>query len=78
MGASKRENFERRVKGTGEVPWLALVEVDIGDGGVGERGVLDLPREVAHDQLLVRGMEAEAGREPMVGIVGRTKRRRRR
>ena len=45
----------------GEVPGLELVEVDLGDGVDLERAAVHLALEVVGDELLVRGMEAEAG-----------------
>ncbi|BAS85333.1 Os03g0624700, partial [Oryza sativa Japonica Group] len=50
---------------TGEVPWLALVEVDVGDGAGGEAEVGDLAGEVVRHQLLVRRVEPEPRRQPL-------------
>ena len=49
---------------TWEIPWLALVEVDVGDGAGGEGEVGDLAGEVVGDELLVRRVEPEPRREP--------------
>lgn len=46
----------------GEVPWLELVEVDLGDGVHLERAAQHLALEVVGDELLVGGVEAEGGR----------------
>lgn len=46
-----------------EVPGLELVEVDLGDGVDLERAAENLALEVVGDELLVRGVEAEARRE---------------
>jgi hypothetical protein len=51
---------------TWEVPWLALVEVDVGDGARGEAQVGDLAGEVVGDELLVRRVEAEPWRQPLL------------
>jgi len=51
---------------TWEVPWLALVEVDVGDGAGGEGEVRDLAGEVVGDELLVRRVEPEPRREPLL------------
>jgi hypothetical protein len=48
---------------TGEVPWVALVDVDLGDDGHGAGHGGGLPGEVVDDELLVGGVEPEAGRE---------------
>ena len=47
----------------GEVPGLELVEIDLGDGVDLEWAAEDLALEVVGDELLVRGVEAEARRE---------------
>jgi hypothetical protein len=44
---------------TGQVPWLALVEVGLADGARGEARVGGLPGEVVRDELLVGGVEPE-------------------
>ena len=51
---------------TWEIPWLALVEVDVGDGAGGEGEVGDLAGEVVGDELLVRRVEPEPRREPLL------------
>jgi hypothetical protein len=58
---------------TWEVPWLALVEVDVGDGARGEGEVGHLAGEVVGDELLVRRVEPEPWREPL--LHGRRRRR---
>lgn len=52
----------RRV--TRQVPGLAFVEVDFGNGMDSEAAVDNLLGKVVGDELLVRGVEAEAGRQP--------------
>ena len=51
---------------TGEIPRVALVDVDLGDDGDGARHGGRLVHEVVHDQLLVRGVEPEPGWEVQV------------
>ena len=48
---------------TWKLPWLALVEVDLGDGIDAEGPAADLAPEVVSDELLIGGVEAEARRE---------------
>ena len=48
---------------TWKVPWLALVEIDVGDGTGDEGEVGDLAAEVVSDELLVRRVEPEARRQ---------------
>lgn len=57
----------------GKVPWLDLVEVDLGDGIHLERATEDLALEVVGDELLIRWVEAEPR-----GERGRLRPRRRR
>lgn len=45
---------------TWELPGLALVEVDLGDGAAGEGAVEDFLEQVEGDELLVGGVEPEA------------------
>ena len=42
---------------TGELPGLALVEVDLGDGAAGEGAVEDLLEQIVCDELLVGRVE---------------------
>jgi hypothetical protein len=48
---------------TGELPWLALVEVDVSDDEAGEEAVESLGDEVVGDHLLVGGVEPEPRRQ---------------
>lgn len=51
----------------GEVPGLEAVEVDLGDGVDAEAAAEDAAAEVVGDELLVRGVEAEARGERHLG-----------
>ena len=55
---------ERRHIRTCELPWLALVEVDLGDDVQLDLQPVDLSLQVVVHQLLVRRVEPEARREP--------------
>lgn len=48
---------------TWQLPWLALVEVDDGDDLELDLEVVDPPLEVVADELVVGGVEPEAGRQ---------------
>ena len=48
---------------TGEIPRVALVDVDLGDDGDRAGDGRGLVHEVVDDELLVRGVEAEPGWE---------------
>lgn len=52
---------------TRELPGLALVEVDFGNGATSEIGVHDLLEEVVGDEFLVGRVEAEPRRQ--LGVV---------
>ena len=54
---------------TGKLPWLALVEVDFGDGSAGEGAVENFLEEVVGDELLVGGVEAESGGKVVAVVV---------
>ena len=51
---------------TGEIPGVALVDVDLGDDGDRARNGGGLVHEVVHDQLLVSGVEPEPSWEVQV------------
>jgi hypothetical protein len=48
---------------TGEVPWIELVDVDVGDDRDGARRGGGAVAEVVQDELLVRGVEPEPRRQ---------------
>jgi hypothetical protein len=48
---------------TWQVPWVELVDVDVGDDGDRARRVAGAVAEVVEDQLLVRRVKPEAGRQ---------------
>jgi hypothetical protein len=48
---------------TRELPWLALVQVDLRDGAAAEAAVHGLAEEVVGDELLVRRVEPEPRRQ---------------
>jgi hypothetical protein len=48
---------------TRELPWLALVQVDLRDGAAAEAAVHCLAEEVVGDELLVRRVEPEPRRQ---------------
>jgi hypothetical protein len=54
---------------TREVPGLAFVEVHFANGAHFEADVADLAGQVVADELLVRGVEAEARRELHAAIL---------
>lgn len=56
---------------TWEVPWLAVVEVHVGDDDAGEAPVLGLAGEVVGHHLLVGGVEPEPRRHAVAGGEGR-------
>nr|GMC66499.1 hypothetical protein C4D60_Mb04t02340 [Ipomoea batatas]GMC68083.1 hypothetical protein C4D60_Mb04t02340 [Ipomoea batatas] len=47
--------------GTGKLPGVELVEINIGDNGNGDRLGGAFPAEIVHHQLIVGGMEPETG-----------------
>ena len=51
---------------TGELPWVELVDVDLGDDGDGDGEPSALAAEVVHHQLLVRRVEPEPRRQMQV------------
>jgi hypothetical protein len=59
LGEVKRD----RLLLTGEIPWLALVEVDVSDDEAGEEAVEHLGDEVVGHHLLVGGVEPEPRRQ---------------
>lgn len=54
---------------TRKVPWLAFVEIHLRNGVHGEAAVHDLLGEVVADELLVCGVETEAGRQEWLSLL---------
>lgn len=52
----------------GEVPWLPLVQIDLGDGIHHEGAAAHLALQVVADQLLVGGLEPEARSSREAGV----------
>lgn len=48
---------------TWKLPWLALVEVDLGDGSAGEAAVEGFLEKVMGNELLIGGVKAKAWRK---------------
>jgi hypothetical protein len=59
----RRARARRVVLLTWQVPWIELVDVDVGDDGDRARRVGGAVAEVVEDQLLVRRVETEPRRQ---------------
>ncbi|BAS75587.1 Os01g0884350, partial [Oryza sativa Japonica Group] len=61
IGRMEEEDYR-----TGKLPWIELVEVDLGDDGDGDGEAGAAAAEVVHHQLLVRRVEPEPRRQLQV------------
>jgi hypothetical protein len=54
---------------TWQIPWFTLVEIHVPDSTRREARVQELLQEVACDDLLIRGVEPEPGRQEQVALL---------